>query len=326
MSASSITPLLQQAGFILDACGRQVSPAGPFVDIPAHVCYTRYMPGSGGTEDISGIQHKGRVSFMIRGITAQVLPRVSPGLYWRLRLPGGRFFQSELTAHSLSFGFGSDRQAMSPVVEWKPGDKLYVDLDTILAGPPPESGYSVVVMFEGVYRFPITGPGGVSNPILGDMPRYFVNEPQNILAPEFRFGPGCPYPTPQGYQDEEYWYVSPLVQLPFDGSTVSNVQILIDSDSDFILRQVWPYLPDYPTGIDPRGSVVIRMRRGDGYVLSSNFLPINAIRGPVFPELRVKAADSLYFDAKIVDAVGVDTDPIPFGLYLYGVRRQAVSG
>ena len=83
MSASNnTTGLLQQANYILDACGRPQSPSNvSWVDIPAHVGYSRFMqPNSIGTEDLTGIQHKGRASFMIRAITAQILPRVGPGM------------------------------------------------------------------------------------------------------------------------------------------------------------------------------------------------------------------------------------------------------
>ena len=87
LSASNTTGLLQQANYILDACGRPQSPPNvSWVDIPAHVGYSRFMaPNSVGTEDLTGIRHKGRVSFMIRAITAQILPRVGQGIYWRIK-------------------------------------------------------------------------------------------------------------------------------------------------------------------------------------------------------------------------------------------------
>ena len=306
MNANGTTGLLQQANYILDACGRQQSPSNvSWVDIPAHVGYSRYLAyNSVGSEDITGVQHKGRVSFMIRAITAQILPRVGPGVYWRLKLPNGKYHQSALTAHGSSFGFGSDRMAFAPAVEWRPGEKMFVDLDTILGGPPPAGGYAVVFQFEGAYRFPLSGPGSVRNPLDVPKPRYFLNENQNILAPEFRFGPGCPSETPAGFWDEEWCYVSQLATLPTNGAPVSNVQCQIDTDSDFLVRQVWPYIPGVPSGIDPSGNVVFRLRRGDGYAMSSNFIPVNSVRGALFKELKVKQSDSLYFDAYLTDLTG----------------------
>lgn len=330
--------LLDQANFVLDACGRPIPPANTsWVDIPAHIGYSRLMPGDGtilGSEDIGGIMHKGRVSFMLRAVTAQALPRDTQGVYWRLRFGDGRYLQSELTSHSMAFGFGSDRQVFvggtrdNPGgVEWKVGEKLFVDLDTIIAGPPPVGGYTVVFQFEGVYRFPISGAGAVSNPITQDMPRYFSNENQNILAPPASFGPTCPSETPQGFQDETYWYQTSTSDLQITGRPVSNVQLQIQPQSDFICREVWPYFPGVsPTGATQGfGSVVVRMHRGDGYNLSSNFLPVNSIQGPMFKELKIKARDTFSWDAYVVDGGGAAFSVVTFGLYLGGVRRRAVS-
>jgi hypothetical protein len=253
-----------------------------------------------GTEDIGGVLHKGRVPFMLRGITAQVLPRNSQGVYWRMKLPNGKYYQSALTSHAQQFGFGSDRMSLTPEIIWKPGERIYIDLDTILAGPPPVGGYTAVFMFEGIYRFPIPGNGAVSHPVDSDRPRYFLAENQNILAPESAFWPGCPSETPPGYVDEEFCYVSPVVELPVDGSPVSNIPIQIDEDSAFIMREVWPHFPDFPDGTDPNGEAVIRMRRNDGYPLSSTFLPIDTIRGPVFKEFPIRAGGVLYFDARFL--------------------------
>lgn len=289
------------------------------------------MAGDGsspGTEDIGGVVHKGRVSFMLRALTAQALPRSTQGVYWRLRFSDGRFFQSELAAHPMAFGFGSDRQVFTGGVssdpdgiEWKPGEKMYVDLNTNLAGPPPAGGYTVVLSFEGVYRFPISGPGRVRNPIALDTPRYYLHDSQNILAPPSRFGPACPSETPQGFQDETWWYQTPTANLDVSGKPVSNVQLTIQPDSDFICREIWPYIP----GQTGTGSVVFRARRGDGYALSNNFIPINSIAGPVFRELKIKARDTFSWDAYVVDGVGAPGSTITFGLYLGGVRRRRVQ-
>ena len=165
--------------------------------------------------------------------------------------------------------------------------------------------------FEGCYRFPMSGPGSVRNPIDVPRSRYFLNENQNILAPEFCFGPGCPSETPAGFWDEEWCYVSQLATLPTDGAPVSNTQCQMDTDSDFFVRQVWPYIPGIPSGIHPAGNVVFRLRRGDGYAMSSNFIPVNSIRGALFKELKVKASDSLYFDAYLTDLTGAVGPTVP---------------
>lgn len=318
------TDLLQQANYILDACGRQVPPPNTnYVDIPAHIGYSRFMPGgSNGTEDIGGVMHKGRAPFLLRAITAQSLPRDTQGIYWRMRLPSGQYFQSAMTSHAMAFGFGSDRQAMIPEIEWGPGEKIFIDLDTKLAGPPPANGYTVVFMLEGVYRFPLSGPARITNPIDLDRPRYYLAENQNILAPPAAFWPGCPSETPDGFTDEEFCYVSQTVNLPcgIPGSPISNVPLQIEPGSDFVVREVWPYIPSN-TG---SGSVVVRMHRGDGYVLSSNFIPINHIQGPMFKELLIRRGDTFYFDAYIVDGSTTPGDTITFGLYLYGVKRREV--
>lgn len=325
--------LLQQANYVLDSCGRQIPPPNTnYVDIPAHIMYSRFLASDGttGSNDIGGVQHKGKVSFFLRALTAQILPRFGGDGYWRLRLPDGKFFQSALTCHSMAFGFGSNRQAFvggidahSEAVEWKPGEKVYVDLSTTVGGVPASPGVTVTMQFEGIYRFPIKGTGAVGNLLGRDMPRYFLNEPQNILAPETAFGPGCPSETPAGFQDEEYWYVSPIAQIAVDAAgasaTVSNVATQIEPGCDFIMRAIWPYFPG-PFG----GTVVVRLRRGDGYAMTNNFIPINAIQGPsIFRELRIKGGDTFSFDAQCVDTAGPVT--CSFGLLLYGVRRRRVA-
>ena len=321
--------LLQQANYILDACGRQVLQSGPYVDIPAHIGYSRFMSGAAfpfpGSQDIGSVMHKGRVPFMLRAMTAQSLPRDTQGVYWRLRLPSGLYLQDQMTSHACAFGFGSDRQCFNPAIQWNPGEKLFIDLDTVLGGPPPfPGGYTVVFQFEGVYRFPVAG-SGPSNPLAADLPRYYLGENQNILAPEFMFAPGCPSETPAGYSDEEFCYATPASNLPITGSPVSNVQTQIQPDSDFILREIWPYfLPNSPN--QGFGSMVARFRRGDGYVMASSFLPVNAIQGPVFRELPIKAGDSFYYDASVVDAGGASGSVVTAGFYLYGVKRRKVTG
>jgi hypothetical protein len=175
-----------------------------------------------------------------------------------------------------------------------------------------------------VYRFTIPGNGRVSNPVgaLANMPRYFLNEPQNILAPENRFGPGCPSEVPQGYQDETYWYQTETRDLDVFGAPVSNVQLQIEPTSDFICQEIWPYSPAN-TGF---GSVVVRMRRGDGYAISDNFVPINSIQGPIGPrELKIKGGDTFSWDAYVVDGGGAPGSTITFGLYLGGKRRRKVT-
>ena len=66
------------------------------------------------------------------------------------------------------------------------------------------------------------------------------------------------------------------------------------------------------------------MRRGDGYVIASQFLPINSINGPMFKELKIKAGDTFYFDAALTDGSGASGSYVSFGLYLTGVRRRKV--
>ncbi len=171
----------------------------------------------------------------------------------------------------------------------------------------------------------ISGPGAVTNPLdIGTLPRYFAKQNQNILAPEHRFAPACPSETPAGYEDEEFCYVTPAANLPITGAQVSNVRLQIDPNSDFMVRQIWPVY--YGGDNQGTGTVTIRMRRGDGYELSSNFLQIEAIKGPIFKELRVKHGDNLYWDGAVVDGAGAGGSVITFGLYLYGVKRRKVIG
>jgi hypothetical protein len=316
--------LLKDQDFVLNACARPIPPTNTtWVDIPAHVGYSRLVLDA--SELTNGIVHKGKVPFILRAITARALPASLGDVYWRMRFANGRYFQNELTAHRAAFGIGSNRQVFLPEVIWNPGEKIFIDLNTQVALP---GDATVVMMFEGVFRSPITGAANVINPLYsefatgpnGDIFRYFQNENQNIMAPEFRFGAMCESDTPPGYWDEEYRYVSPTADLPTAGGTISNVPTQIEPGSDFYCREIWPY---FPGGANQGfGTVVCRMRRGDGYALSSNFLPINTIQGPMFPELKIKATDTITYDAYIVGGGGGAGTVLTFGLYFMGVRRR----
>ena len=320
--------LLSQASFVLDSCGKPVNSATGYVDIPSHIIYTRFLASDGttGSEDIGGVMHRGGkgVSFFLRAMTAQILPQFATDGFWRLRFANGKYFQSALTGHAMAFGFGSNRQVFVGTdegVEWKPGDKMFVDLSTTVGGVPAAPGISITIMFEGVYRFPVTGLPGAAAANVGNMPRYFQKEPQNILAPEFSFAPPCPSETPAGYQDEEYWYQTPnaaiVVGAGGGSNTVSNVALQIEPQWDFVLRGIWSSLPSSSTA-----QVTVRLRRGDGFAMCDKFIPILAIQGPVFKELIIKGGDTFNFDAQRTDT---NAGTVNFSLLLYGVRRRKAT-
>lgn len=317
--------LLNQADYTLNACGRQIPPKNvSWVDIPTFIGYSRFLPDPAGQTDIGGIMHKEKVPVVLRSITAQALPRNTQGTYWRLRFADGRYFQSALTSHAMGFGFGSNRQLLDPEVIWNPGEKLYIDLLNNNGSGAPSNGWTIAAMFEGAYRFPVVGGQPILNPIdPASRYRYFVNEPQNILAPEFMFGPSCPSETPEGFQDETFWYKSEQRDLNIDGTVVSNVPTVISTDADFYVQEVWGNIVSNSGG--STGSVVVRMRRGDGYALSSNFLPINAIQGPMFPQLKIRAGDSINWDGQIVDGGGAPGDTFTFEMWWKGVRRRRIQ-
>lgn len=316
--------LLRQADFVLNSCGRPIPPKSvSWVDIPAFIGYNTFLPDPAGQTQIGGIMHKQKVPFMLRSITAQALPRNTQGTYWRLRFPDGRYFQSALTSHAMAWGFGSNRQLFDPEVPWAPGEKCFIDYlnnNGSAVGAPP--GWTDTVMFEGVYRFPLVGGQPVLNPIdPASRYRYFVNEPQNILAPEFMFGPSCPSETPEGFQDEVWWYKSDAEALDIDGTVVSNVPTVISTDADFYIQEVWGNV----TANTGNGTIAVRMRRGDGYALSSNFLSINAIQGPMFPQLKVRAGDSINWDGQVLDGSGAPGSTLTFEMWFKGIRRRRVQ-
>ena len=313
--------LLNQAAFILGPCGNQLQPKSQnYVDMPVGgISYVRLVTDPAGTTDVSGFQHSGKVPFMLKSISAQSLPRNTAGIMWRLRYPNGRYFQSGLAPHACNFGLGSNRQVFDPEIMWNPGDKVYIDLLNFTAAGAPSNGYNVTFVFEGAYRFPVSGAPPAAVP---DMPRYFLNTAQNILAPEWMSGPGCPSATPAGYQDETWWYRTPTADLPITGQPVTNVEMQVDPDYDyFIGRSIWGFTP-FNSSNQGTGKVYVRARRGDGYTIASTYVPIAAIQGPMFSELKIKARDTLTWDAYVVDGAGSPGQVITFGLYLGGVRRR----
>ncbi len=116
----------------------------------------------------------------------------------------------------------------------------------------------------------------------------------NPLAPEWLAG-FCALDTPSGYEDLQFTYSSPFVQVLAAPTPLLNQVINIDQDSDFWLREfVFAQQPgNAPYSL---GDIAIRFRDGRGRRVMDDYIVIDDLMGPVFPYLVYSAGNQLLFD------------------------------
>lgn len=322
--------LLTQADQVLSPCGRYVAPAGlGWVDIPFGMQYQKYLANAAADSTEEKLVET-PVPFILRAFQAFAQPGTIGAVYWRMRFPTGRFFQSQICAVSEEFDFGSFRQPIDPPLECAPGSRFYFTTDGLIASG---TDVAITVLLEGVLRYTIKGTSGCAIPIgrnepWASQPAFPVHDPnQNILAPECRLGGQCYPETPKGYRDEPFTYCVPLsnaVSVKNDGSVTANQPLLIGSDADFVVRG----LNFVFTAVGgATGTLFVRIRSDSGYEITDGFCTAARISTVLFPELWLKSsgrgASALFIDYMFVDnnATGSwNVQPVAIG-----VKRRRVS-
>ena len=309
--------LLKQADVVLSKCGRPVAPLGMsavclYRGIPIQAVFP-VTPASASqtiTREISG-----DTTFLLRAISTT--SSAATALSVQIQLPDGRFLLSNL-ADVLTFaGYGSWRWLLTEELECPPGTKITVTL----VDQNPTVAQPVMLLFEGADRYLLRSARGGAPRLASDLPRYRISENQNIMAPCSMAGEGPE--TPDGYQDEEFTYVSDLFTQDVAGTNLTGtLNIPIDQGSDFLCRRLAFQQTVDATVVLP-GLFLGRMRDSSGYALMDDYLDlIGLLNGAPLPgkDWRIAAGGQIFIDVQLAGATG--TGNAYFTVYLEGVRRS----
>ena len=316
--------LLTQADRIFSSCGRPVLPPGAgWVEFPYGLGYQKILlAGSADSTEEKIVDTP--VPFIFRSFQGFALPRVVDGVFIRLRLPSGRFYESRIISTTGGVNYGSLRTVIDPPLECHPGSKFYVTVDAS-QGVGVGSDVAVAVLLEGTLRYSVKGPVCDRPVRRGDPwtlePRYRRDPNQNILAPEWRLGNQCYPETPNGFRDLMYHYATPLdtlPQIPIDGTVLPPASVVIESSSDFVVRNMrWVLYP--AAGVS--GTLYVNLRTDDGYAVTDGFCNAARIGAVTCPELPLKSGGALIQEFMLVDTAGPASSVIPVQTVLSGVRR-----
>ena len=323
--------LLSECDRVLTSCGRPKMPKGvAWIDIPYHITYQKFLAGQTIAPTSTPVVTEERivnteVPFICYGISGFGQPATPGALYWRLRLPTGRFLQSKETAFSeAGSGFGSYRYYFDQPVECQPGSKFFITIDSLVNNATTATGLSLV--FHGALRYPMAGDANgvptASAERCANLARYTQNPNQNILAPEWRLGGQCYPETPAGMKDYQFWYSTPmnnLVAVPVSGAITPNVNFPIQATSDFIGRFLSFATISASEGAS--GTLAVRIRTDTGYELTDGFTVASEISSVIFPGLRLNAGGALFIDYMVVDGAG--SGNLNIQTVLGGVKRRA---
>ena len=311
--------LLKQADVVLSKCGRPVAPLGMsavclYRGIPIQAVFP-VTPASASqtiTREISG-----DTTFLLRAISTT--SSAATALSVQIQLPDGRFLLSNL-ADVLTFaGYGSWRWLLTEELECPPGTKITVTL----VDQNPTVAQPVMLLFEGADRYLLRSARGGAPRLASDLPRYRISENQNIMAPCSMAGEGPE--TPDGYQDEEFTYVSDLFTQDVAGTNLTGtLNIPIDQGSDFLCRRLAFQQTVDATVVLP-GLFLVRMRDSSGYALMDDYLDlIGLLNGAPLPgkDWRIAAGGQIFIDVQLAGATG--TGNAYLTAYLEGVRRSRI--
>ena len=311
--------LLKQADVVLSKCGRPIAPHGmsavPFDrGIPIQAVFP--VPPVSMSQEITR-EISGDATFLLRAISCT--SGFTTALRIQIQLPDGRFLISNL-ADVLTFaGYGSWRYHISEGVECPPGTKITVTL----LDQNPTVAQPISLLFEGIDRYLLKGWRGGTQQLASALPRYLTSENQNIMAPCWMFGAGPD--TPDGFEDEDFWYVSDQLAMSSAATNLAGtLPIPIDAGSDFLCREM-AFLQTADRGVTP-GLWLGRLRDSSGYALMDDYLDlIGILNGAPMPGKlwRIAANGEVFVDVQLVGSAGQGN--VYLTVYLHGVRRRKAS-
>lgn len=290
------TDLLQQAGIVLSKCGRRViPPAGlEFIDLERKFLYQVSTPAN---QQITGFRDiTGDAPFICRAISA-----IQDALTWyRVQWPDGRFLQNGISNLAPDCWAGSFRRSLTREVICPPDSRIMVTTNTII---PAAGASNVALLFEGAIRYARNKATGEMLALTSDQARYFANPNMNILAPEMDLDLTFPE-VPSGYRQSEFRMSSPQLVMATPGGQ-QTISIPSSQAFDYLLRRL-EFEVSFSAGVS--GELLVLVRDGSGFSLSSDFVPISLLTNALVPHYWcIQAGTALYFDVLFQSTVGNGT-------------------
>jgi len=261
----------------------------------------------------------GETVWTLRAVSSDQGMVSTTGVRLQIQLPNGRFLIGGNGQDAGQFaGVGSYRYLMDPELDCEPGSKIQVTLsDTTTGGLT--NPLAVNLLFEGSYKFYFRNGEPVSSQMASELKRYqgIVNE--NILAPSYTAGYAVE--TPKGNKDDYFVYSCPNpITVPLGGPLTATMKIPIDNGIDFICRRL--LLDVEADATVSAGNFLCRVRTGDGYALSDDYLDYpRLINGAEWPhDWTIRGGDEVLVDVALADSAG--TGNMYLQVHLEGDKRR----
>ena len=316
---------ITEARKIFNACGfRHTDKSGLYVPIPRGFLLPMVVQPNQTAQWTKEII--GKTPWALRAISCDQGLSSLTGVRLQIQLPSGRFIFGGNGIDVGQFAWvGSYRYWMPEEQDMEPGSRIAVSLSDTntggLANPLP-----VNLVFEGAYKYYYQGIAAGETPKLAtQVPRYqgIVNE--NILAPCWMAGYGPE--TPAGYTDDYFIYSflpngsgSPTATIPLTGPLATSATLTVDSGLDFIVRRVCVDIE--PGAAVTAGSILMRLRTGDGYALMDDYIDVAKYLGGAewLGQWTIRGGDQVTADLALVDGAGAGS--VSFTVHLEGVKRK----
>lgn len=323
--------VLTQADLILDRCGRPRPPKSGLSVVyirKGFLVQTTFAASTTSPTQTVTKEITGDTDWCLRGI--QITSTAATAISLQFLLPNGKFLINNLQDSLQIAGYGSFRYAVRPEWVMPVGTKIQVTFqvtNTSVQQP-------MAIDFEGAYKYVLQGGSLRTCPTdesVEDLPRYFSDPNQNIMAPPWQHGIS-PTPTPVGFFDEDFTYSSlqaPTTTFPAGapGSTISvtaaNVattqQIGMDASEFHCQRLLVQISADNTV---TAASVLVRLRLGSGQAIFDDYLDAARYIGSTYwaIDLIVKPNDIVYADLQLVDQTG--TGNVYWTMFLEGFKRR----
>jgi hypothetical protein len=322
--------ILTQADFVLNKCGRPAAPQEgmSLLAIPKGFLLQVVFPAA-ATSPTQQITREivGDTIWALRGI--QFTSSSATAISVQVLLPNGKFLISAIQDSLQIAGYGSYRYTFAEELHCPPGSKLQITFEaTNTTNQQPQA-----VLLDGAYLYFLKGGEGRICPVselVGDLPRYFSNPNQNIMAPAGQ--QGASDPTPDGYEDEDYIYSAlgsasvafpagaPGTTISVTAANVTATQEIGLDNSEFHCRRVLIQVSEDDTVT--AASVLARIRSGSGYTLTDDYLDAARYIGscPAPVDWVIDPNDSVYADLQLVDQAG--TGNVYWTMFLDGFKRR----
>jgi hypothetical protein len=322
--------LLTQADFTLDKCGRPRPPRRGLSSLfirKSFLIQTTFAAATSSPTQTVTKEITGESLWHLRGL--QITSNPNTALSLQILLPNGRFLINQLQDALQIAGYGSYRYTFNPSLKCPPGTKVSITFEvTNTTNQQPMS-----IELSGAYEYLLKGGDNRICPTdeaAENLPRYFGDPNQNIMAPAWQHG--VVDPPPPGYHDEDFTYSAlqaPTVAFPagYPGSailvTATNLtatqQITMDAAEFHCKRLVVQVTEDNTV---TAGSVLVRIRLGSGQAVFDDYLDAARYVGSTYwpIDLVIKANDIVYADLQVVDQAG--SGNIYWTMFLEGFKRR----